>query len=150
LPSEPKIFHGRKSEISAIVQALGKESPRIAILGAGGMGKTSLARAALHHPEISARYEHLRFFVACDTVSTSVQLAGLIGTHLGLKPGKDLTRAVTQYFSRNPPALLVLDNLETIWEPMESRGDVEKFLALLTSVNHLAIIVRPLEVAPEM
>ena len=105
------------------------------------MGKTSLARAVLHHPEITARYEQARLFVACDTVSTSVQLAGLIGAHIGLTAGKDLTRPVFQYFLRNPPSLLILDNLETIWEPTESRGDVENFLNLLTDVEHLALIV---------
>jgi Cdc6-like AAA superfamily ATPase len=49
LPSEPQIFHGRDSELSDILKAFSSETPRIAILGAGGMGKTSLARAVLHH-----------------------------------------------------------------------------------------------------
>ncbi|KAJ6552306.1 P-loop containing nucleoside triphosphate hydrolase protein, partial [Mycena vulgaris] len=141
LPSEPKIFHGRESEVSVILHAFQQGSPRIVILGGGGMGKTSLARAVLHHLEITARYEEHRFFVACDTTSTSVQLAALIGAHLGLKPGKDLTQPVIHYFSNSSPSLLVLDNLETIWEPMESRGEVEKFLALLTDVDHLALII---------
>src|ERR1700712_2409700 len=63
LPAKPKIFHGRKSELHDIVETLQKESPRIAILGAGGMGKTSLAKAALHHPEVAAKYQD-RFFIA--------------------------------------------------------------------------------------
>ncbi|KAJ7451374.1 hypothetical protein FB451DRAFT_1525764, partial [Mycena latifolia] len=141
LPSEPKIFHGREAEISAIIQMFSHESPRVAILGAGGMGKTSLARAFLHHPAISARYDQCRTFVACDAASSSVQLAAIIGAHVGLKPGKDLTRPVVRYFSTAPPSLLVLDNLETIWEPRESRGEIEKFLSLLTDVDHLALII---------
>ncbi|KAJ7881454.1 hypothetical protein B0H13DRAFT_2278531 [Mycena leptocephala] len=40
-PSEPKIFHGRDLELSKIVQLFAKETPRIAILGAGGIGKTN-------------------------------------------------------------------------------------------------------------
>jgi hypothetical protein len=74
-------------------------------------------------------------------VSTSVQLAGHIGAHIGLKAGKDLTGPVTRHFSIGPPTLLILDNLETIWEPAESRADVEKFLCHLTDVEHLAFIV---------
>jgi predicted ATPase len=127
--------------MAAIIQCFVQETPRIAILGAGGMGKTSLSRAVLHHQDITARYGQHRFFLACDRVSTSVQLAGLIGAHIGLKPGKDLTRPVIRYFTNNPPSLLVLDNLETIWEPAESRGEVEKLLALLTTIDHLALIV---------
>ncbi|KAJ7798455.1 hypothetical protein B0H14DRAFT_3544584 [Mycena olivaceomarginata] len=50
--NRPKIFHGRESELVWIMKMLCKESPRIAILGGGGMGKTSLAaRAVLHHPD---------------------------------------------------------------------------------------------------
>jgi hypothetical protein len=36
---------------------------------------------------------------------------------------------------------LILDNVETIWEPAESRAEVEKFLCQLTDVEHLAFIV---------
>ncbi|KAJ7486920.1 hypothetical protein FB451DRAFT_1535193 [Mycena latifolia] len=141
LPSEPKISHGREVEVSAIIQQLNKPIPRVAILGGGGMGKTSLARAILHCPEISAKYQQHRFFVACDAASSSVHLAALIGAHLGLKRGQDLTQPVLRHFSNSPPSLLISDNLETIWEPSESRADVEKFLALLDDINHLALIV---------
>ncbi|KAJ7463201.1 hypothetical protein FB451DRAFT_1493995 [Mycena latifolia] len=50
--------------------------------------------------------------------------AALIGEHVGLKPKKDLIKQVIQFFSRNGLSLLILDNMETIWEPMESRGEI--------------------------
>jgi ABC-type phosphate/phosphonate transport system ATPase subunit len=59
LPAEPKIFHGRESEVSNILDLFGQGTPRVAILGAGGMGKTSLARVIVHHADIAARYEHV-------------------------------------------------------------------------------------------
>jgi Cdc6-like AAA superfamily ATPase len=140
LPSEPKIFHGRESELSDILHLFNTGVPRIAILGAGGMGKTSLARALLHHTEITARYSQHRFFVACTSATTKLELVNLIGGHLGLKPGKDLTRTVLQHFSNNPPSLLILDELETLWEPVSSRGEIEELLSLLTGVEHLALM----------
>ncbi|KAJ7818679.1 hypothetical protein B0H14DRAFT_1369053, partial [Mycena olivaceomarginata] len=141
LPSEPKIFHGRDSEISHILDLFKAKSPRIAILGAGGMGKSSLARALLHHQTITAMYQQNRFFVSCNSASTKPELVALIGTHVGLKPGKDPIQAVLKQFSNNPPSLLILDELETLWESTESRGDIEELLSLLTDINHLALMI---------
>jgi predicted ATPase len=141
LPSEPKIFHGRGTELTEILKLFSLTTPRIAILGAGGMGKTTLARAVLHHADIATRYEKHRHFVDCGLAASKVELAALIGSHLGLKPGTDITRPLVQYFFRGPPSLLILDNLETVWEPAGCRSQIEEFLSLLTDVAHLALVV---------
>jgi hypothetical protein len=140
LPSEPKIFHGRGTELQEIVDMVSKEAPKIAILGAGGMGKSTLAKAILHHSAVTAKYEH-RFFIPCHSATTKIELAAIIGSYLSLKPGKDLTKPILRHLSEGPPSLLVLDNLETPWEPMESRADVEEFLSLLTDIDHLGLLV---------
>ncbi|KAJ7789944.1 hypothetical protein B0H13DRAFT_1936339 [Mycena leptocephala] len=90
-------------------------------------GKDKLGKSVIHHSEIAGRYDQQRFFVACDSAATQVELAALIGTHIGLKPGKDLTRLVIQQFSSSLHSLLILDNLETLWEPTESRANIEEF-----------------------
>ncbi|KAJ6535861.1 hypothetical protein DFH09DRAFT_1402643 [Mycena vulgaris] len=138
LPSEPKIFHGRESELSDILKLFMQETPRIAILGASGMGKTSLARAVLHHPTITGTYAQHCFFVACDSTPSKDELVILIGAHLGLKPKKGLDKVILHHFATNPASLLVL---ETLWEPTEIRRDIEEFLSLLTDVKHLALII---------
>ncbi|KAF8137892.1 hypothetical protein K438DRAFT_732958 [Mycena galopus ATCC 62051] len=140
LPSKPKIFHGRDQELERILKLLSEKSPRLAILGGGGMGKTSLARAALHHPETVSKFEH-RFFVSAEAATTSIELAALIGWHLGLNPGQDLTKAVVQYLAHTPASLLILDNLETVWEPRQSCARVEGLLCLLGGLEHLALMI---------
>ncbi|KAJ7796123.1 P-loop containing nucleoside triphosphate hydrolase protein, partial [Mycena olivaceomarginata] len=140
LPSKPKIFYGRQWEVETIMKMLNQESPRISILGGGGMGKTSLAKAILHHPQTLEKFQ-CRFFVSAEAATTSIELAALIGLHVGLNPGTDLTRPVVQYLSQKPSCLLVLDNLETVWEPMQSRGGIEEFLSLLTEVKQLALLI---------
>ncbi|KAJ7214477.1 P-loop containing nucleoside triphosphate hydrolase protein, partial [Mycena pura] len=140
LAAKPKIFYGRDTELQHILNILTHDSARIAILGAGGMGKTSLARAVLHHPDVDAKYVS-RLFVGTESAATSVELAALVGLHIGLKPGIDLTHAVVRYISQGPRCLLVLDNLETSWEPMDSRGNVEEFLSLMADIPHLALII---------
>ncbi|KAJ7166867.1 P-loop containing nucleoside triphosphate hydrolase protein, partial [Mycena filopes] len=140
-PPKPKIFHGRESELEHIIKVLAQEAPRIAILGGGGMGKTSLAQAALHHNETCSKFQ-ARFFVSAEPATTAVELAALIGLHLGLDPGSNLIKPVVWYFDRQTsPCLLVLDNLETPWEPLQSRGAVEEFISLLADVRHLALII---------
>ncbi|KAJ7742809.1 hypothetical protein B0H16DRAFT_1423246 [Mycena metata] len=141
LPAEPKIFHGRDAELAHILKSFDQGSPRIVILGAGGIGKTSLSTAVLHHNDIASKYQANRFFVTCDSSRHKVALAGVIGAHLGLKPGKDLTQGVLQHLSSAPPTLLILDNLETLWDPVETRKEIEEFLSLLTEITHLTLMI---------
>ncbi|KAJ7208275.1 hypothetical protein GGX14DRAFT_395932 [Mycena pura] len=140
LPSMPQIFHGRESELSDIIKLFTRGAPHIAILGAGGMGKTSLARAVLHHPDISHKYGECRIFVVCDVASTMQELVVLIVNYLGLKLGRNPTQQIIHHLESRPPTLLILDNLETPWESSGSRKEIEEFLALLTDVQHLAVI----------
>ncbi|KAJ7794302.1 hypothetical protein B0H14DRAFT_3159149 [Mycena olivaceomarginata] len=124
------------SELSDILQLFNQGTPRIAILGSGGMGKTSLARAVIHHAQIKTRYQQHCFFVACDSASSTVELAALIGLNIGLKPGRNLSQAVVQHFSSSPSSLLVLDNLETLYrassidDENHNLDEVDKVLSL--------------------
>ncbi|KAJ7738746.1 hypothetical protein B0H16DRAFT_1223841, partial [Mycena metata] len=139
-PPKPKRLYGREVELQAVLETLTKDSPRIAILGGGGMGKTALARAVLHHSETCTKFGH-RFFVSAESATTALELAALIGLHVGLEPGPDNRNSVISFFSLGPPSFLVLDNLETPWEPIQSRLEVEEFLSLLTDIDHLAMLI---------
>jgi ABC-type iron transport system FetAB ATPase subunit len=140
LPSHPHIFHGRDSELQKVVNILIHESPRIAILGAGGMGKTSLATAALHHPDVVAKYP-TRYFVPCESAPTCAELVVAIANYVGVPKGSGLLKKVVLHLTQAPPSLLVLDNFETPWEAGISRPEVEEFLSLLADIGHLGLIV---------
>jgi GTPase SAR1 family protein len=140
LPPCPKIFHGREAELQDVVNVLIQDSAHIAILGAGGMGKTSLATAVLHNQQVEAKYPH-RYFVPCHSSPTCTELAATIADHIGLEKGSNMPKRVAHYFANAPASLLVLDNLETCWEAVSSRSELEEFLCLLTDVPHLGLIV---------
>ncbi|KAJ7279988.1 P-loop containing nucleoside triphosphate hydrolase protein [Mycena rebaudengoi] len=140
LPPSPKIFHGREPELEKLVQTLMQDSARITILGTGGMGKTSLATAALHDPQVQAKYP-CQYFVSCNSVPSCAEMVSTIAEHIQVEKGTHLAKRVAHYFTHAPPTLLVLDNLETPWEPPSSRAEVEEFLSLLTDVLHLGLLV---------
>ncbi|KAJ7259838.1 hypothetical protein C8J57DRAFT_1135088 [Mycena rebaudengoi] len=141
LPVPPQIFHGREAEVSHIVSILlqDQEPAHLAILGPGGMGKTSLAKSALHHPDVVSKYKH-RHFISCESANTDRQLIDVVGTHLGLEPARNLSQAIVEHL-KSEPTLLLLDNFETPWEDLKCRNEVEEFLSLLTDVPHLALLL---------
>ncbi|KAF7345042.1 CTLH domain-containing protein [Mycena venus] len=137
LPATPKIFYGRDGEVEELVATLLQDSPRVAILGSGGIGKTSLAAAVVHHPQIATKY-HQRHFVACEAASTQIDLVHTVASQLQLDARQNV---IVSSLAAGPPVLLVMDNLETAWEPTTSRARVEDFLSNLTDIPHLALLI---------
>ncbi|KAJ7270380.1 hypothetical protein C8J57DRAFT_1180410 [Mycena rebaudengoi] len=117
-----------------------QELAHVAILGAGGMGKTSLATAALHNHQVEAKYS-FRYFVPCHSSPTCTELVRTIADHIGVEKGPNLSKKVAHYFTCAPPSLLVLDNLETPWESQLSRHEVEELLSLLTDAPQLGLVI---------
>jgi Cdc6-like AAA superfamily ATPase len=146
LPASPKILHGRDEEISQLVNTLLQpHAAYLAVLGPGGIGKTSLALAALHNPETASKYAARRFWIVCDPANSAKDLVGLMATHFDLEKHGKLDKAVLAHLrSLAAPTLLVLDNLETPWEPIDSRSGVEDFLSHLADIEHLSLLVGPL------
>ncbi|KAJ6564749.1 P-loop containing nucleoside triphosphate hydrolase protein [Mycena capillaripes] len=140
LPVSPKIFYGRESELKDLTDNLLCNLARVAILGPGGMGKTTLAMAALHHPAIMEKYG-LMHFISCESASTWGELVTNISFPLGLKPASNLLKTIVWHFEQCGSCLVVLDNFETPWEPLESRAQVEELLSLLADIPSLALLV---------
>ncbi|KAJ7187476.1 hypothetical protein GGX14DRAFT_611402 [Mycena pura] len=140
LPAYPSIFHGRQCELSELVASLKSDSARIAILGAGGMGKTKLSIAALHDPDVAKKFTN-RYFVPCQSNATRSDLVLSIASHVGVAKDPNLLRNVILHLMDGPPVLMILDNFETPWEPMSSRAAVEEVLSLLTDIPHLALVI---------
>ncbi|KAJ7454936.1 hypothetical protein B0H11DRAFT_2324359 [Mycena galericulata] len=140
LPSAPQIFHGRESELKDVVDLLLQAAPRVALLGPGGIGKTSLARSALHHPEVADRYQD-RYFISCDSAGTVEDLALAVATALGVELTGKLSAVIVKHLRTQARCLLVLDNFETPWEPSATRPQVEEFLSVLADFPHVALLV---------
>src|SRR5882757_10272385 len=76
LPPPIKLMIGRDKERCDVVDALlGPMPARVAILGGGGMGKTTLALSTLHDLAVIDRYPS-RYFVPCDAIPSVSALVG--------------------------------------------------------------------------
>ncbi|KAF8158768.1 hypothetical protein K438DRAFT_1465317, partial [Mycena galopus ATCC 62051] len=111
----------------------------VAILGPGGMGKTALAVAALHDTKVVDKYPS-RHFIACDAANAD-SLVTIIARSLGLEESGGSASHLIHHLSHGASHLILLDNFETPWEPEDGRARVEEFLSLLTSVQHVALLI---------
>ncbi|TFY72086.1 hypothetical protein EVG20_g936 [Dentipellis fragilis] len=142
IPAKPHIFLGRDDVVQGIVNTILEKSPaRIAIMGPGGIGKTSIALAVLHHPSVKAFFDGVCYFVPCEAIGSADALMMKIAEILGITADKDrvLDENKVMAYLGSQKAALCLDNFETPWEI--STSGVEMMLSKLASLSEITILV---------
>lgn len=144
LPPPPAIFFGRNDLVSELSRWVASTpAVRFAILGPGGMGKTSLASAVLCHPAVVERFGDRRHWALCETAGSYDLLIGIVARSLGInQPSGDVMYLINAFVRTSlEPRLIVLDNFETPWDISGSQSRVLDVLCSLFSFPHLAIIL---------
>jgi tetratricopeptide (TPR) repeat protein len=146
-PNAPQIFFGRDVELTQIVHMVfsGIESrpARIAILGPGGYGKTTLANAVLTHDHIREHFGDARHFVPCESTFSSETLLIELGKTLRVLDGPPnalWSRILTVLSLRE--SIICLDNFESPWDQSsELKHSVEELLSRITVLHHVTILI---------
>ncbi|KAJ7585453.1 hypothetical protein C8J56DRAFT_1027172 [Mycena floridula] len=164
MPVANKKFFGRDHEIKEIVQILtplsqSKRSPlariftkpasshkcaHIALLGAGGQGKTETALQVMAHPAIKKYYsEKNSIWVPCDEATSSELFLDVIYNSLALnQDNHDTLEAILKELRRtSKPIILLLDNFETPWNAPVARGAIARILQDIAQFSHVALFV---------
>ena len=145
-PTTPQIFFGRDAELAQIVHMittnLGSRPARIAILGPGGYGKTTLAHAVLTVDVIREHFGNARYFVPCESVTSSGALLTELGKTLGVvTSGSDAWSRILATLT-STECIICFDNFESPWDQhVEIKHSVEEMLSRVTELHHVTVLI---------
>ena len=125
MPLKPAVFHGQDVIIEEITQLLIKEeTSRVCILGAGGMGKTSVSLSVVERPLIKTRFLSKNIvWVPCIEATSATLLLEILSTQLQV-PGNTGQATIKKIVSllaatSTQPRLILLDNFETPYNVLD-------------------------------
>src|ERR1700761_5036907 len=143
-PSSPTCI-GRDTNKTDLIKLILEDRKRsVAILGAGGMGKTTLALAVMHDNKVVSSFP-IRYFVDCEGATALELLYTRLADVLRVPPDErdQYIRDRVLEDLHGVSTVLCFDNFESTWEAPKdgSRVEVEKLLRDMSGIVSLSILI---------
>ncbi|EJU02769.1 TPR-like protein [Dacryopinax primogenitus] len=140
IPPTPEAFHGRDEVVGSIVQLLLQDKPsRVPVLGTGGIGKTSVAVAAMNDEQVKERYGEHMYFLSCEGIDSEEGLVNALAVFFKIQRDSNIRTSLIAHLSSLGRALLTLDNFETTTQ--SDRQRVRELLGRIGRVPSLSLII---------
>ncbi|THU96912.1 TPR-like protein [Dendrothele bispora CBS 962.96] len=145
VPAVPTIFKGREKLVEQGVNILCQQALRfLAILGAGGIGKTSLALHIINSDLVSSKFGGRCYFIPCELLEDADSLVqGLMHVmELTMQDNQSKQKILFDHLqAAHGDVLIVFDNFETPWNHDDSRDDVKNLLEKIAHHEKVSLIV---------
>ncbi|KAJ7596212.1 hypothetical protein C8J56DRAFT_819685 [Mycena floridula] len=150
MPASNTLLYGRDLDLDFIVEHLLREPEtpaskraRFALLGTGGMGKSSLALKVMRDPRLLAVFrEYDQLWLPCVQATSFALLLDTIHSALDITGDtKNILNDILNELRSSKPLLLLFDNFETPWNILGARGEVAQFLRDVDAIPHIALFI---------
>ncbi|KAG1838165.1 hypothetical protein DFJ58DRAFT_861892 [Suillus subalutaceus] len=145
-PSQPAMLYGRDDLVAELTNLVINDE-HLALIGPGGMGKSSVVKAIINEPLVTAKFAVRRFFVTYDGLDASTitfetfmtRFAGALGIEIA---GADPIHQISTFLD-SASALIVLDNAETFEEAsvLSALGDIPPAIAEIANIPGVILVL---------
>ncbi|KAF5344735.1 hypothetical protein D9758_015278 [Tetrapyrgos nigripes] len=142
-PLAPDVFMGRSHLVEEAVKFLCEANQvHIAILGTGGIGKTSVALHIMEESLIREKFAGRCYFIPCEILIDATNLIQGLVQAIGVQPiqGKGSYELLLDYLKGCQESLLILDNFETSWNSKEQM-EIKNLIERICSSRLVSVII---------